>query len=112
MGKDVPASAAAPSGDSFSRLLGILEAAAVAREHFDIGQQMMAEGHRLRRLHMGEARHDGVDMLFGLREQRALQRQQALVGALASAAHPKPEIGHHLVVARARGVQPPRRRRR
>ena len=91
-------------------LPGVLETAAVAREHLDIGQQMMAEGHRLGRLHMGEARHDGVDMLLGLREQRALQRQQALIGAFAGGAHPKPEIRHHLVVARARGVQPPGRR--
>ena len=48
--------------------------------------------------------------VLGLREQRPLQRQQALIGAFAGRAHPKPEIRHHLVVARARGVQPPRRR--
>ena len=50
-------------------LARILETAAVAREHFHIGQQVMAEGDRLRRLHMGEAGHDGGDMLFGLRQQ-------------------------------------------
>ena len=59
-------------------LARILEAAAVAREHLDIGQQMMAEGDRLGRLHMGEAGHDGGGVRFGLRQQRALQRQQAL----------------------------------
>ena len=49
IGNDVPASAAAPSGHSFSRLRGVGEAPAVAPEHLDIGQQMMAEGDRLRR---------------------------------------------------------------
>ena len=91
-------------------LARIREAAAVAAEHLDIGQQVMAEGHRLGRLHMGEARHDGAGMLLGLREQRPLQRQQALIGALAGGAHPEAEIGRHLVVARAGGVQPPGRR--
>ena len=33
------------------------KAAAVARRHFDVSEQMMAEGHRLRGLHMGQARH-------------------------------------------------------
>ncbi len=45
-------------------------------------------------------------MLFGLGEQRLLQRHQAFIGAVAGGAHPEAEIGHHLVVARARGVQP------
>ena len=36
------------------------EAAAVARQHLDIGEQMVAEGDRLRRLQMGEAGHDHV----------------------------------------------------
>ena len=48
-------------------------------------------------------------MRLGLREQRALQtRADARIGAFAGLAHPQPEIGRHLVVARARGVQPPR----
>jgi hypothetical protein len=51
-------------------LPGIGEAAAVAREHLDIGQHVMAEGDRLRGLQMGEARHDGCGMRFGLFRQR------------------------------------------
>ena len=39
--------------------------------------------------------------------QRALQRLEALFGAGRGLAHPEAEIGRHLVVARARGVQPP-----
>jgi len=70
----------------------------------------MAEGHRLRRLHMGEARHDGVDMFCRLGMQRLLQRHQRFIGAPARRPHPQPEIRHHLVVARAGGVQPSRHR--
>ena len=43
-----------------SAACGIGEAAAVARQHLDIGEQMMAEGHRLRALQMREAGHDRV----------------------------------------------------
>ncbi len=39
---------------------GVGEAAAVAAEHLDVGEQMMAEGHRLGRLQMGEARHHDI----------------------------------------------------
>ncbi len=71
----------------------------------------MPEGDRLGRLHMGIARHDVAGVLS--RPARSARWQSAsrpCVGALARRAHPEPEIGHHLVVARARGVQPPRRR--
>ena len=55
---------------------GIARTATVAREHFDIGEQMMAEGDRLGRLQMGEARHHRageVKCLFGERDlQRAI----------------------------------------
>jgi hypothetical protein len=54
-------------------LAAIGQTAAVAAEHFDIGQQMMAEGHRLGRLEMGKARHDRVGVLLGFGDQDALQ---------------------------------------
>ena len=72
IGNEVPASAAAPSGDSFEPLARIGKPAAVARRHLDIGQQMMAERDRLRGLQMGEARHHGAGML-----QRALRPARA-----------------------------------
>ena len=72
IGNEVPASAAAPSGISLSRAARIGEAAAVARRHLDIGQQMMAEGHRLRGLQMREARHHGAGVLERLLGQRLL----------------------------------------
>ena len=37
----------------------------VARQHFEVGQQMVAEGDRLRDLQVGEAGHDGVGVLLG-----------------------------------------------
>ena len=84
----------------------IAETPAVAREHFDIGKTMMAEGDRLRGLQMREARHDGIGMRLGLGKQRALQREQSAVDSPAGRPHPEPEIRRYLVVARARGVQP------
>ena len=72
IGNEVPASAAAPSGHSFIR------ARASAKrprrgQHLDIGHQMVAEGHRLGRLQMGEARHQRVGDSTGLGHQRPLQ---------------------------------------
>ena len=67
---------------------------------------MVAERHRLRGLEMGEAGHHAVGMLLGTADQGALQRSQPLVDRIDRAPHPEPEIGRHLVVARAGGVQP------
>ena len=53
-------------------LARIGKAAAIARRHLDIGEQVMAERHRLRGLQMGEAGHDGVGMLERLLGERAL----------------------------------------
>jgi hypothetical protein len=106
MGKEVPASAARPSGHSFIRARASRRGA-VAGEHLDIGHHVVAPGHRLRDLQMGEARHDPVGPGLGLREQRPHQRLQPRIAASQLVAHPEPEIRRHLVVARPRGVQPP-----
>ena len=68
---------------------------------------MMAEGDRLRRLQMGEARHHGAGMLQRFFGKRALVGRQRGVDPVDGVAHPEPEIGGDLIVARARGVQPP-----
>ena len=86
------------------------EAAAVARRHLDIGEQMMAEGHGLRRLQMGETRHYRVGILQRLLGERALITGERGIKTVDIVAHPEPKVGRHLVVARARGVQPPGRR--
>ncbi len=71
---------------------------------------MMAERHRLRRLQMRKARHHRAGMLERFLRQRALKRLERGVERVDRIPHPQPEIGRHLVVARARGMQPPGRR--
>ena len=68
---------------------------------------MMAEGHRLRRLQMGEAGHHGAGVLKRLFGERQLQIGELRVERVDRVAHPEPEIERDLVVARARGMQPP-----
>ena len=68
---------------------------------------MMAEGHRLRGLQMGEARHHGGGMLDRALDQRLLEGLQRGIGVVDGVADIEPEIGRDLVVARARGMQPP-----
>ena len=106
IGKEVPASAAAPSGDFVQALAGIGEPPAVARRHLDIGQQMMPERNRLRGLQMGEARHHGVGVLQRPLHQRMLKRGQRRIGLVDGVADIEPKIGRDLIVARTRGVQP------
>jgi hypothetical protein len=67
---------------------------------------MMAERHRLRGLQMGEAGHRIGGVLGGALGQRAHQVGELRVEAVDRVAHPQAEIGRHLVVAAARGVQP------
>ena len=83
--------------------------AAVAREHLDIGHHVVAPCHRLGRLQVGEARHDPIRPGLGLIEEGRHQRADPLNGRVALAAHPEAEIDRDLIVARARGVQPPGR---
>ncbi len=83
------------------------EPAAVAAEHLDVGEQVMAEGDGLRRLQMREARHDGRRMCLGLADERQLQCRQRRVERIEAFAHVEPEVGRHLIVARARRMQPP-----
>ena len=83
------------------------EARAVACRHFVIGHEVVTQRHRLRGLQVGEARHDAAGMLLRPRDQSDLQRAERGIGLDTSLAHPQLEIGRHLVVAAARGVEPP-----
>ncbi len=56
---------------------------------------------------MGEARHDGRGVALGLRDQRGLEQRDIAVEPVDRLAHVEPEIGRHLVVARARGMEAP-----
>ena len=105
----MPASAAEPERAFVHPLARIGETRQVAAEHLVISEQMVAERHRLRDLQMGEARHDRVGMLLGALDQHALQAADRIGRLVAGIAHPKAEVGRDLVVARARGVQPPGR---
>ncbi len=69
---------------------------------------MMAEGHGLRGLQMGEAGHHGAGMLQRAAHQRMLERGERGIGLVDDVADIEAEIGRDLVVARARGVQPAR----
>ena len=89
---------------------GVGEAAAVARRHLHIGEEVVAEGHRLGGLQMGEAGHHRPGMDECLLGERALVGGRARVEPVDGVAYPQPEIGRDLVVARARRVQPPGRR--
>ena len=71
---------------------------------------MMAEGDRLRRLQMGEARHDHGGAVQRTGGERALQLGDLGQDRVDRVAHPEAEIDGDLVVAGARGVQPPGRR--
>ncbi len=69
----------------------------------------MPEGRGLGGLQMGEARHHRAGMGLGLFGQRQLQVGELRVEFVDRIAHPEPEIDRHLVVARARRMQPARR---
>ena len=64
----------------------------IARQHLDIGEQMMAERHRLRRLEMGEARHHHVGAFERARRQRLLQLGDLAVERVDRVAHPQLEV--------------------
>ena len=68
--------------------------AAVALEHLVIGEQVMAEGHRLRDLQVGEARHDRLGVALRQREQRLLERDPAAraIASIASRSHRRTSV--------------------
>ena len=66
---------------------------------------MVAEGHRLRDLQVRKARHDGIGVLFRQVEQGGAQAFQQDQHVVDGGAHVQADVGRHLVVARAPGVQ-------
>ena len=82
----MPASAPAPSGITSVRSQRLREALAIAREHLDVGEQMMRERDRLRALQMRVAGHHGVDVATGERDQRAraVRATSAITSAISS----------------------------
>ncbi len=81
------------------------EPRAVATDHLDIGEKMVAEGHGLGDLQMGIARHHRRGMALGLLQQCRLKGLHVTIRALDGGAEPKANVGGDLVVARARRMQ-------
>ena len=65
----------------------------------------MTEGHRLCGLQVGKAGHDGVRLGFGETQQALLQACDFAEDEVDLIAQPQANVGRHLVVARAAGVQ-------
>jgi hypothetical protein len=71
---------------------------------------MMAEGDGLRSLQVGETRHHGGRVGERLVGECALPGGERCVNLIDGVSHPQFKIGRNLVIARARGMQPARRR--
>ena len=95
----------AAQGHAVGALAAIDQALMVAAEHFEPGQQVMPEGHRLGRLQVGEARHDGVGFALGLLQQALLQAGDFAQDQVDFVTQPQANVGGDLVVAAAPGVQ-------
>ena len=68
----------------------------------------MAESDGLRRLKMRQAGHERLRMTLGLADECCLEPPQGGIEMVDCVAHPKVEVGRHLVVPGARGVEPSR----
>ena len=82
------------------------EALVVAAEHPEVGQQVVREIDRLGALKVGVAGHRPVQVVLGHLQERGLQRAQRLPCGQRVGAHEHRHVRRHLVVARARRVQP------
>ena len=105
IGKPVPASAALPKRQAVDACPAIAESLGVPREHRIVGHEMVAEGHRLRDLEMGEAGHDGRSVRFGQIEQRMSEADDARCDVVDRGAHVQSHVGRDLIIARTAGVQ-------
>ena len=59
------------------RLRAVAEPAVIALQHFEPGQHVVAEAHRLRHLQVGEAGQNGIRLAFGEIEQAAWKLRMA-----------------------------------
>ena len=82
-----------------------IEAISVSQQHPDVGQQVVAEVHRLRALQVRVAGHRPVEVALGAREQHLDQRDDPAARLLGGLTHEHHDIGRDLVVARAGRVK-------
>ena len=83
---------------------GFAEAFVIAREHFEIRQQIMRPQHRLRAPQMRVAGNDRVRIFFGQVEQRRHQAAQQFARLIALTPQPETRIERNLFIAAAAGV--------
>ena len=86
---------------------GEREPLAIAREHPDVGEQVMAEIDGLRALQVRVSGQRPVEVPLGGVDQRRHQVLDPRSGVGRRLAHEHRDVGDHLVVARARGVKAP-----
>jgi hypothetical protein len=86
-------------------LTAIDEPGCVALEHFDVGEQVVADGDRLAALEVRVAGHDRGGVFVGLGKERFLEAIDAIQQLTDFMAAIEPGIRGDLVVARAGGVE-------
>ena len=96
---------AGPERQPRRRLEAELEPLLVAREAPEVGEQVVAQVDGLRALEVRVAGHRPVDMAVGDVGQRAHQVLDLVARSERVRAHEHRDVGGHLVVARAGGVQ-------
>ena len=82
-----------------------VQAAAVALDHPEVGEQMVRQRRDLRALQVRVRRHDRLHVLGGAHEHHLLQTVERRVLAFEHAAQVEPHVGDDLVVAAATGVE-------
>ena len=97
---------ARPQGALVHPLQAVLQPGHVPAEHIGIGHHVVGEGGGLGPLHMGVARHDGLQVGLRLLDEHLLQVQHHVDDLGDLLLDIQPEIHRHLVVAAAAGVQP------
>jgi hypothetical protein len=95
----------AAQGQHVGALAGIEQARLVAQHLFAPGQHVVAEGHRLGDLEMGEAGHDAVGFALGEIEQAGGEAVDQADQFVDGVAHVQAHVGGDLIVAAAAGVQ-------
>lgn len=92
-------------GGDVEPLAGVGEAAEVAGEHLDVGEEMMADGDGLATLEVGVARDGVFGVLVGLAEKGFLKADDEIRNIVDGFAAIETGVGGDLVIAGAGGVE-------
>ena len=77
----------------------------IARQHLDVGKEVVRQIDRLRALQMRVAGNDDIHVLFAQLNQGALERAKFPGDLQDFLSQPEPQIQRDLIVARAPGMQ-------